>query len=768
MSEPETTDVDDQPSIPARESQVLSPVVEGPESVGPFSGPQSPIRNQPATRQSPEQVLNEAMQIVSEAEQRLAATSPVFVPPTQEAQPVVMPAASPLPPTKSGAPRFLSVPDKCILLQEGATQVFEACAPNCHVYWERDGKPIIGGYRVKVDENDRAGSASITINMVFPEDAGEYVAVAANKYGKTHHSVFFLTTEHYTAFMRKGGEVPTGLTDYTTGASSDEAELRAGRAATREDLKNIKKGVGIKQSASPLTRRSPSPAGVRSVSRSPARAASPGGRLSTLDPKDMSKVYKPVFLQKATNLEVHEGKPTRINIKVTGRPPAHVEWFKNGEPIVEDETHRIIVKENGVQSLIFDQVTENDMAEYSVVASNVGGKAVTAAKLTVLPSEEIERPRILDKPTSTRVKAGESVRLEVFAVGRPTPEICWLKDNQLLIPEKHTQFQFEGVDGHGLLIIENANKSHDGWYTATAVNKAGRDLCRCKITVSAADSAPEERMGRAFKANKVSKKKADASPGRLTGKLTRAPEDFDEADLYDKTKVQKPIFKKKLENQKKKTLEEAHFDCRLIPIGDPTMKVQWLLDGKPMENANRIQTMFEFGYTSLDILNCYPRDTGVISCRAINAHGGAETSATLIVKEDRSTAFQPVQGRAMELIAQKEKSLRPTSESPPYAVSPVKGLRDADDTLVPPQIPQPPEDCQTSEGQTMRFHCRATGNPAPKVEWYLNGQQIRKSKRFTLWNDGLHYLEINPARAYDTGSLVAVAVNKAGQAQEWF
>ena len=51
------------------------------------------------------------------------------------------------------------------------------------------------------------------------------------------------------------------------------------------------------------------------------------------------------------------------------------------------------------------------------------------------------------------------------------------------------------------------------------------------------------------------------------------------------------------------------------------------------------------------------------------------------------------------------------------------------------------------------------------MEWYLNGQQIRKSKRFQLWYDGLHHLEINPARAYDTGSLVAVAVNKVGQAQ---
>lgn len=757
VSEPETTDVDERVNIPApRESQVLSPVAEGAESP---SHATSPMR---AMHHSPEQVLNEAMQIVTEAEQRLAATSPVFQAPNN-AQQGLMPTQSPLPPTKSGAPRFLSVPDRCILLQEGATQVFEACAPNCHVFWERDGRPVMGGYRVKVTENDDAGSAAITLNMVFPEDAGEYVAVAANKYGKTSHSVFFLTTEHYTAFMRKGGECPTGLTDYT--ASSESDSDRNGRKQTREELKNIKKGVGIRQSQSPIAHRSPSPAGVRAISKSPARTVSPGGgRLSTLDPKDMSKVYKPVFLVKATNQEVLEGKSTRINIRITGRPPPLVEWYKNGDLVHEDESHRVTIQENGVQSMIFDAVNEFDSAEYSIVAGNIGGKSVSTCKMTVLPAEEAQRPRILDKPTSTKVAHGESVRLEVFAVGRPTPEICWLKDNQLLIPEKHTNYQFEGVDGHGLLIIEAAKKEHDGWYTATAVNKAGRDLCRCKLTVSNEDKGDDERTGRMFKAGKKGVvKKADASPGRHTGKLTRAPEEFDEADLYDKTKSQKPIFRKKIENIKTKTLSEAHFECRLVPIGDPTMKVQWLLDGKPLDNANRIQTMFEFGYTSLDVTHCYPRDTGVVSCRATNAHGGAETSATLIVKEDRSTTFQQAEGRAMELIKEKEKQMRPAPESPPYVQSPTKEMGEG--VLIAPLIASAPEDCATSEGQTMRFHCRATGNPPPKVEWYLNGQQIRKSKRFQVWNDGMHYLEINPARAYDTGSLVAVAVNKAGQAQ---
>lgn len=733
-----TSDPDDE-SVIMKRADVLSPVHEAAEGV------QSPVRH----HQSPEQVLEEAMEIVTQAEQRLAATSPEVA---------ASPAPAVLPPA-SGAPRFSSVPDRCVLLQEGATQIFEAVAAGAHVYWERDGKPIIGGYRVKVEEDEKACKATLTLNMVFPEDAGEYVAVAANQFGKITHSVFYLSPEHYAAFMRKGGEVPTGLTDYTTAESSDELDSR-GR---RENLKNIKKGVGIKSGGTPLGTRSPSPR-LRSMSGSPKRAPSPGqGRLSTLDPADMSKVYKPVFLVKAVNQEITEGRATRINIRVTGRPPAQITWLKNGEPIVEDDTHRIIIKENGVESFIFDSVTEADSGEYTVVAANVGGKAVTNAKITVLPSEEAQRPQILEKPTSTRVAAGESVRLAVFAVGRPTPEICWLKDNQLLIPEKHTNFHFEGVDGHGLLTIDAATKAHDGWYTATAINRAGRDLCRCKITVAAEDKKQGADTGRKFQSSRKGlKKKADASPGRHTGKLTQAPQDFDEADLFDKTKKQKPVFKKKISNIKTKTLGEATFECRVTPIGDPTMKVQWLLEGKPLDNANRIQTMFEFGYTSLTVTHCYPRDTGVITCRVTNANGAAESSATLIVKEDRGTTFAAAEGRAMELIAEREKNFRGDSESPPYARSPIKG---DDDSQFAPQIVSNPDDCKTNEGQTMRFKVRCTGNPQPKVEWYLNGQQIRKSKRFTLWNDGLHHLEINPARAYDTGSLVAVASNKVGQAQ---
>ena len=39
-------------------------------------------------------------------------------------------------------------------------------------------------------------------------------------------------------------------------------------------------------------------------------------------------------------------------------------------------------------------------------------------------------------------------------------------------------------------------------------------------------------------------------------------------------------------------------------------QIEWLLDGKPLEYANRIMEVFEFGYAALDISAVYPRDTG--------------------------------------------------------------------------------------------------------------------------------------------------------------
>lgn len=89
------------------------------------------------------------------------------------------------------------------------------------------------------------------------------------------------------------------------------------------------------------------------------------------------------------------------------------------------------------------------------------------------------------------------------------------------------------------------------------------------------------------------------------------------------------------------------------------------------------------------------------------------------------------------------------------------------------------------EGEPAKFTVRVVGSPLPKVEWILNGQSIRKSKRyehrnvflskrltafnvfyrFRIWQDGIYYFEIMAVRSYDHGELRMVATNKIGRVE---
>ncbi len=45
----------------------------------------------------------------------------------------------------------------------------------------------------------------------------------------------------------------------------------------------------------------------------------------------------------------------------------------------------------------------------------------------------------------------------------------------------------------------------------------------------------------------------------------------------------------------------AHFEARLEPMGDHTMKVEWMKDGRPVDASSRITSFFNFGYVALTI-----------------------------------------------------------------------------------------------------------------------------------------------------------------------
>ena len=256
-------------------------------------------------------------------------------------------------------------------------------------------------------------------------------------------------------------------------------------------------------------------------------------------------------------------------------------------------------------------------------------------------------------------------------------------------------------------------------------------------------------------------KAKDIAPPELEPLHLRYGQDqWEEGDLYDKEKQQKPQFKKKLTSVRLKRFGPVHFECRLTPIGDPTMMVEWLHDGKPLAAANRLRMVNEFGYCSLDFEAAYARDSGVITCRATNKFGVDQTSATLIVKDEKGLVEESQLPEGRKGGQRIEDMERMAHEGGPSGVSVDEGSE-----KTKPDIVLVPEPARVLEGEAAKFRCRVTGYPTPKVNWYLNGQLIRKSKRMRLHYDGIYYLEIVDIKSYDSGEVRVLAENPIGTAE---
>uniref|UniRef100_A0A8C2EW47 Ig-like domain-containing protein n=1 Tax=Cyprinus carpio TaxID=7962 RepID=A0A8C2EW47_CYPCA len=208
----------------------------------------------------------------------------------------------------------------------------------------------------------------------------------------------------------------------------------------------------------------------------------------------------------------------------------------------------------------------------------------------------------------------------------------------------------------------------------------------------------------------------------------------------------------------------AHFECRLTPIGDPTMIVEWLHDSKPLEAANRLRMINEFGYCSLDYEAAYSRDSGVITCRATNKFGVDQTSSTLIVKDEKSLVeeTQLPEGRRGQRIDEIERIVQ---------VSQLSAAEKWVEQMF--KLPgQPPcfttqiQPVRCAEGSEVKFQYRVTGTPFPDVQWFKSKSQIKSSQTCSVVSnpDGTGFLIMNNIQQSDSGLYTCKAVNPFGEA----
>lgn len=201
--------------------------------------------------------------------------------------------------------------------------------------------------------------------------------------------------------------------------------------------------------------------------------------------------------------------------------------------------------------------------------------------------------------------------------------------------------------------------------------------------------------------------------------------------------------------------KNVHLEARLEPMGDPTMKVEWYLNGKPITVGSRFRTYFDFGFVALDIIGAYTTDSGEYTCRAENALGSAHTSACIKVlgSEDieTETMFDGTLDQIAMIEAQKQQ----------------RKLVEDTEVKQPPTFTKNLKNLETFEGTHIHLEARLqpVGDSSMKVEWFFNDAPLKVGHRFKTAYD-FDYVALDLLNVYpvDSGIYTCRATNRLGQA----
>ena len=182
----------------------------------------------------------------------------------------------------------------------------------------------------------------------------------------------------------------------------------------------------------------------------------------------------------------------------------------------------------------------------------------------------------------------------------------------------------------------------------------------------------------------------------------------------EETAVTAPKFVTKLQGAS--TLEEgqnAHFEAQIEPIHDPSLKIEFLHNGKSLQQASRIHTVCDFGYVALDIGKLVSSDSGEYVCRAYNALGESTSSIHLNVAAKGSLDLSSQRPEGLDKIKQLENKGRHAAAEEVA-------------TFQKPVFTSALQNLVKSENETAHLAARLIpiGDPSLKVEWFKDGKLL--------------------------------------------
>ena len=616
-------------------------------------------------------------------------------------------------------------------IAEGQSAHFEARLtpiedPNMRVEWFKNGEPIATGHRYRTFHD--FGIVILDILYCYAEDSGTYECKATNKLGAD-------STRGTVSCSEKSGLI---LTPQVPG------EMREQTMQQIQHLESHKMQVSAE-----------------------------GSGASSSAPRFTSPISNSI-LKEGENAHF-EGRLTP-----TDDPNMSVEWFWNGKALKAGSRIRTFC-DFGFVILEISPVYPEDAGEYTCRAKNALGEAVTTATLSCsgkrniildsqlpsgmegamdriaaleglgrsradMPSEDdLNQPPEFLSPLTDQMLAENSLahfETRLTPINDPSMKVEWFHNGKALSAGS----RIKTINDFGFVILEVANvmTRDSGSYTCKAVNRHGESSVSCNIQVKSRQNiVTDPQLPKSFKTG-------TDSINNLEERMWKK-EDIS----YEEMENRAPIFVTQPHDVTCYEGQPAHFDCRIEPIGDGSMRVEWYHDDKPIQIGSRIHTINDFGFIVLDIDWTFKRDTGVYRCVASNRCGSAEVRVNLNCrsKKDIIVDSQLPQGMSMDRL--KEIEARKAEVA-----------ADNEAEITAPKFITQIKSRAVGEGEPAHFECRVDPKNDPKlqVKWFHNGKEVDFGHRFRLtFEFGYVALDILYTYPEDEGEYVCKAFNELGE-----
>jgi hypothetical protein len=197
-----------------------------------------------------------------------------------------------------------------------------------------------------------------------------------------------------------------------------------------------------------------------------------GSVVSSADVVVEKKNTKPEIIAKMKDVDLTEGGDASFEVKLTGYPTPHVQWYR-GKDNIKSEGRFLISKSNKDQTytLNIKDVTVDDAGIYKCIASNDAGDTPVQAKLSIKEKKvkpEFEGP---DFKAPLVIKENEQLSVDLKIKGKPRPEVTWFKDGNRIRESRNVKISSD-KDSYNLN-IQKASPEDAGTYKCEAKNEVG-------------------------------------------------------------------------------------------------------------------------------------------------------------------------------------------------------------------------------------------------------------------------------------------------------